>query len=172
MLKRKWVENLDSWENFTYVKLKGVPMKRGKNGGVIDFDNKKISRLVSQAILKGSVPIHGKELKLLRTTAQLSMHKLAVRLGVTSTAIYHWEKEPDRRLMPMSEAAIRLLCAEELGVELKLSFSKLIGDSRVNVLEVIVTNKKPSAKTVKTKTVLRPSYRGDRKIKVRIDEDL
>ena len=68
----------------------------------------------------------------------------------------------------MHEVCVKLLCAEELGIELNQNFTQLLGDIRHQPVEVQVTGKKPTKKR-KYKTVLRPSYRGDRKVRVPVE---
>lgn len=75
MLKRHWIEDLSGWEGFSYLKLKGVPMKKSKNGGAIDFDEIRLAKLVAKKILESRVPIRGKELKLLRSVTRLSLNR-------------------------------------------------------------------------------------------------
>ena len=168
MLKRHWIEDLSGWEGFSYLKLKGVPMKKSKNGGAIDFDEIRLAKLVAKKILESRVPIRGKELKLLRSVTRLSLNRFAYRLGLTYGAIFGWEKSEKQRLTPINEIAVRLLCAEELGVELPGRYSELLGDSRHESVEVIITNKKPTSKRKETKLITRPSYRGHRTIRVKI----
>lgn len=169
MLKRHWIEDLAGWEGFSYLRLKGVPMKRSKETGVIDFDSEKLARLVAQAILNHRVPIKGRELKLLRSVVRLSLNRFAYRLGLTYGAIFSWEKAMKQRLSPINEVAVRLLCAEELGVELSVRFSDLIGDARHTEIEVIVTNKAPTSKKMEIREISKPSYRGHRKVQVRTE---
>ena len=171
MQRRRWIEDLNTWEGFSYLRLKGVPMKRSKNGGLIDFDTSKLEKLVAQGILQNQVPLRGKELRLLRSATRLSMNKFAQKLGITNTAIYHWEKAEKQRLMIINEIAVKLLCAEELGVELiNQGFSRLRGDERHEPISIQVTGKRPTKKQYKVKTLLKPSYRGDRKVKVRVKQ--
>lgn len=168
MLKRHWIEDINGWEGFGYLKLKGVPMKRSKNGGIIDFDEGRLAKLIAKQILEYRVPIRGKELKLLRSVVRLSLNKFASRLGLTYGAVFAWEKATRQRLTPINEIAVRLLCAEELGVELSNRYSELLGDSRHEPVEVSVTNKKPTSKRTETKEITRPSYRGHRKLTIKV----
>lgn len=169
MLKRNWIEDLTGWEGFYYLRLKGVPMKRSKDIGVIDFDSEKLARLVALEILKCQIPIKGRELKLLRSVVRLSLNRFAYRLGLTYGAIFSWEKAIKQRLSPINEIAVRLLCAEELGVEMSGRYSDLIGDARHSEIEVIVTSKKPTSKKFEIREISKPSYRGHRKVTVRAE---
>lgn len=168
-MQRKWFEDLNSWGGFTYLRLKGVPMKRSTSGGVIAIDEAKLETLVAKAILQSPVPIRGKELALLRKVSGLSLSKFGRRLDVSSSTIFYWEKATKQKLNSMSSVAIRLLCAELLGIDLEQGFSRLIGFDNFDSVEVMVTGKKPNKKRYKTKTVFKPSYRGDRKVKVRVE---
>ena len=167
-MQRKWIEDLDSWNGFSYLRLKGVPMRKSINGGVIGIDEAKLERFVAVEILKNPVPIFGKELSLFRKVTGLSLNKFGQRLGVTSGAVFYWEKAAKQKLGPMIAVAVRTLCAEELGVELHLSYSSMVGYNHHDPVDVIISGRKPNKKRYKTKTVLKPSYRGDRKIKVRV----
>lgn len=167
MLKRYWIEDLNGWEGLDYLSLKGVPMKRSKNTGVIDFDEGKLKKLIAKSLLEKRVPIRGQELQLLRSVTRLSFNKFASRLGLTYGAVFAWEKAKNQRLTPINEIAVRLLCAEEIGVNLRGGFSELLGDPRNEVIEVVVTNKKPTPKRIKLKEITRPSYRGHRRVTVK-----
>jgi hypothetical protein len=46
-------------------------------------------------------------------------------IGVTASGILRWEELGDRRMSKINEAAIRMLCAEELGGKLEAKWSKL-----------------------------------------------
>lgn len=146
-------------------------MKRSALGPVVDFESNKLERLVAKEIVKNPVPIRGKELKILRSATGLSMNQFARKLGVTSTAIYHWEKSEVKQLLPVNEIAVRVLSAEQLGVELLLQFSNLIGLQHHGPVVVQVTNKKVSKSKHTMKTIVKPSYRGNRQLRVRVKED-
>lgn len=133
------------------------------------MDDAKLQKLVAIAILENPVPLHGKELAFLRKVTGLSLNKFGRRLGVTSGTIFYWEKATKQKLGPMSTIAVKFLCAEELGIDLHQGYSALVGRDHHDPVEVIVSGKKPNKKRYKTKTVLKPSYRGDRKVKVRVE---
>ncbi len=168
-MQRKWVEDLNSWGGFSYLRLKGVPMKKSKDGGLIGVDEAKLERLVAISILQNPVPIYGKELALFRKVTGLSLDKFGRRLGVTAGAVFYWEKAATQKLGLMSTVAVKSMCAEELGIDLRQGYSSLVGRDHHDPVEVIVSSKKPNKKRYKTKTVLKPSYRGDRKVKVRVE---
>jgi hypothetical protein len=46
-------------------------------------------------------------------------------LGVTHSGILLWEQTGERRMSKINDAAIRMLCAEELGIKLESKWSKL-----------------------------------------------
>lgn len=169
MLKRQWVEDIRGWQDFGYLQLKGVPMKRSKDTGVIDFDQHKLEKLIAKGILENRVPLRGKELKLLRSVVRLSLNRFAYRLGITYGAVFAWEKAEKRRLTPINEIAVRLLCAEELNLEVPSRYSELIGDTRHEAVEITVTNKKPNSKYIQTRESSRPSYRGHRKVLIKTE---
>ncbi len=55
--------------------------------------------------------MEAKDLRELRRELSLSQHALAVRLGVTATTVYRWEKGR-RRIPPYLAPAIRELAKE------------------------------------------------------------
>jgi len=169
-LKRNWIEDLNGWNGFTYVTLMGVPMKRSKDGGVVDYQNDRIAKLVAHCILQNPVPLTGHELSLLRSVTKLSYNKFAQKLGLSYGAIFNWEKNKSKRLLPWQEVVVRILCAEELNIVTSSKFSELIGFENFDNLEVRVTNKSPTPKYIKTKTIYKPSYRGYRKVQVTDEE--
>ncbi len=144
-------------------------MKRSKSGGVIDFEERRLEKLVAAALVKNQVPIRGKELQILRRATGLSLEKFGRLLGVSYGTIYYWEKAQKKQLTPINEIAVRLLCAEEMGFDLNGRFSDLIGDERHEPIEVTVTSRKPTPKEAKSKVKMmsRPSYRGHRMIVVK-----
>lgn len=170
-LRIKWVADLSSWEGFSYVKLKNVPMKLTSKGEVIDFDELKIKQLVARAIILSQTPINGRELKLLRSVVGLSMNKFAWALGISYGAIFHWEKNHNRQLNIINEVAVRLLCAELLGLQITGEFSKLQGRPSSAPLEIQISRKKLRARFPRKKTITRRSYRGEREIQVIADKN-
>lgn len=169
-LKKNWIENISGWSGLSYVVLLGMPMKRSKDSGVPDMPDDKINKLIAQKIIQSQVPIKGRELQILRAATRLSLNSFANKIGVTYGAVYYWEKNIKKRLQPFQEVAIRLLCAEELNFEASNKYSELVGNEYFEKLEVQITNKAPTSKFIKFKTVLKPSYRGFRKVQV-VDND-
>lgn len=72
-------------------------------------------------------------MRVLRAALELSLEKFARKLGLTSGTIYRWERAHAERLSSVNEVAVRLLLAEELGIELPTKFSKLIGRNDVTI---------------------------------------
>lgn|GEM_PF-1598221 len=151
-MKRAWIEDRDGLLGLEYAKFIGVPMRRSRTGPAIDLKPLVIERLAAKAILSGRAPIRGKELKVLRAALGISLEKFARRLGLSSGAIFLWEKSPKNRLLPVNEVAVRVLCAEELGVDLPGRLSQLLGVGP-NPITVVVTQTRrkrlgPSEETV------------------------
>lgn len=126
-MKKHWRENIRGWESLDYVYLQNVPMRASRKGPLIDTLLEPIERKIARALVESRNPLRGKEVKFLRRITGLSLHKFAQKLGLTPGAVYHWEKAPDQRLMPVNEIAVRVLCAEEFSVELPAVLSRLIG---------------------------------------------
>lgn len=166
-LKKNWIENLKGWQGLDYVYLQGVPMKKTKSGGEPHLSEDKITKLVVLQIIQSQIPLRGRELSLLRSATRLSYNKLAQKLGLSYGALFNWEKNKKKRLLPIYEVAVRLLCAEELNIEVSSKFSELIGNDYFDKLEVQVTHKEPTEKFVKMKTIYNPTYRGLKKVIVK-----
>ena len=126
-MKKYWTENLDGWDGLDYVKLLGVPMRKSRLGPVVDLRPLALERTVASALIRSRIPLSGHEVRFLRKTVGLSLDKFARKLGLTSGAIFHWEKAANDRLVPINEVGVRILCAEELGVEMSAKLSHLIG---------------------------------------------
>lgn len=92
-------------------------------------------------------------------------------LGLSHGTVFYRERASRKRLTPLNEVVIRLLCAEELGIHLRAPFLQLVGDEGHDPLEVRVTNRKPSKAEAEIKMMTRPSYRGHRAIRVKVDTD-
>ena len=133
-MKQKWRENLKHPFELEYLEINGVPMRRTKRTATIDLRPLVLERIVASEIVRRRIPIRGKELKLLRTALDLSLEKFGRKLGITSGAVFHWERLSDARLLPINEVSVRALCAEELNVDLPARFSKLLGVSAEHVV--------------------------------------
>lgn len=165
-LKRNWIENLRGWKGLNYVYLLGMPMKRTKIGGEPDIDSQRITKLVAHKIIQSQVPIKGAELAILRSVTKLSYNSFACRLGLTYGAIFNWEKNISEQLIPLYEVAVRLMCAEEMNIEVSSKFSDLVGHEHFGKIEIQITSKEPTSKFLKTKVIYKPSYRGYKKVTV------
>ena len=132
-MKRRWKADCDGLLGLRGVRFTGVPMRRSKDGPVVDLRPLVLERLAARAFLQSQSAIRGSEVKVLRTALDLSLEKFARKLGLTSGAIFRWEKSPNQRLTPISEIAVRLLGAEEFGIDLSPKFSQLIGLDHVRV---------------------------------------
>ena len=126
-MRKRWKENLEGWEGLEYVKLLGVPMCKSRRGPEVDLKPLVLERAVARALVQSRNPLKGNEVRFLRKTIGLSLDKFARKLGLTSGAIFHWEKAANERLIPVNEVAVRVLCAEELAVEMPAILSRLIG---------------------------------------------
>jgi DNA-binding XRE family transcriptional regulator len=125
--KQRWTEDLNGWEGLDYLRLVGVPMYKSKKGPLIDLRPKQLERMVACAVVQSRNPLTGTEVKFLRKSIGLSLDKFGRKLGITSGAIFHWEKTANIRLLPINEIAVRVLCADELGVEMSAKLSRMIG---------------------------------------------
>ncbi len=170
-LKRNWIENLKGWQGLDYVYLQGVPMKKTKNGGEPNLSEDRITKLVAHQIIQSQIPLRGQELSLLRSATRLSYNKLAQKLGLSYGALFNWEKNKKKKLIPLYEVAIRLLCSEELNIEVSSKFSELVGHDYCDRLDVKVTNKEPTDKFIKMKTIYKSTYRGLKKVTVKGTSD-
>lgn len=129
-MAKTWSEDIQGWRGLKYIKLVAVPIKAARRGRQIDMREAVIDRLVAQELLSSRNPITGKEVALLRKALGLSFEGFSAKLKNTHGTVFHWEKQEDRVLLPINEVAVRLMCAEELGVDLPPKFSKLIGSER------------------------------------------
>lgn len=132
-MKRRWKEDCDGLLGLKGVRFKSVPMRTCKDGPVVDLRPLVLERMAARAILQNQSAIRGSEVRVLRTALDLSLEKFARKLGLTSGAIFRWEKSPNQRLTPVNEVAVRLLGAEEFGIDLAPKFSRLIGLDHVRV---------------------------------------
>lgn len=132
-MKRRWREDCEGLLGLRGVQFKRIPMRRSKQGPVVDLKPLVLERLAARAVLTSQGPIRGAEVRVLRIALDLSFEKFARMLGLTSGAVFRWERAQDDRLSPVNEVAIRLACAEEFGIDLPARFSQLIGHDSVTV---------------------------------------
>lgn len=137
-MKRKWLEDIDGWKNLKYLRLKGVPVRRSTQGFLLDIKEEALERIIARVVVEQRIPISGTEVKFLRNVLGISLHEFGRRLGLTGTAVFHWEAAPKARLHLINEVAVRGLCAEELGVPISGWLSSLLGQERTEV-EILVT---------------------------------
>lgn len=150
MNKRTWKQDLNEFNGLENIRLLGVPMRSSRKGPVIDLEANVLERRVARAVIGSRTPIRGKEVRFLRNTIGLSLDKFGRELGLTSTAIFYWEKASEERLLPINTVAVRAFAAQELGVDVPGSWSALRGNSTPETitLEISRTRKtyKPRSK--------------------------
>ena len=108
-----------------YVYLVNAPVGSTKGEDYIDIPPADIDRMIAQEIIRKRVPLRGREVLFLRKALKMNRNRWAERLGVTASGILRWEELGDRRMSRINEAAVRMLCAEELGIKLEAKWSKL-----------------------------------------------
>jgi DNA-binding transcriptional regulator YiaG len=87
--------------------------------------------MIATEIIRQGIPLRGREVLFLRKALKMNRNQWAEKLGVTASGILRWEQGGDKRLSKINEAAIRMLCAEELGVELIGKWSAVVARSYV-----------------------------------------
>ncbi len=127
---KRWKEDLQGIGNLDYFVIKNVPMRDSKFGPVIELNLAIVEKIAARMIIEMGFPIRGKEVLYLRKTIGCSMQAFAQKLGLSVGAIQKWEKAENTRLLPINEAAVRALLAEELDVDIPAKFSKLVGIDR------------------------------------------
>lgn len=108
-----------------YVYLMNAPVGKDGDEEFIDLPPEKIDRMIATEIIWQRVPLRGKEVLFLRKALKMNRNRWAEKLGVTPSGILRWEQAGEKRMSKINEAAIRMLCAEELGVKLESKWSKL-----------------------------------------------
>ena len=112
-----------------YIYLANAPIAKTEDGDeYIDMPVGKIELAIASAIIRCKVPLHGREVKFLRKSLKLPRNDWAKKLGISAAGIFKWENEPDRRLSKINEVAIRILCAEHLGIKLACKWDVLVSD--------------------------------------------
>ena len=61
----------------------------------------------------------------------MNRNQWADKLGLTASGILRWEQGGDKRLSRINEAAIRMLCAEELTIALEGKWSSVISEKEL-----------------------------------------
>ena len=108
-----------------YVYLVNAPVGKDGKEEFIDLPPEEIDRMIAVEIIRQKVPLRGKEVLFLRKALKMNRNQWAEKLGVTASGILRWEEVREKRMSKINEAAIRMLCAEELGIELEPKWSKL-----------------------------------------------
>jgi len=84
--------------------------------------------MIAVEIIRQKVPLRGKEVLFLRKALKMNRNRWAEKLGMTASGILRWEQGGEKRLSKINEAAIRMLCAEELQIPLEARWSELATD--------------------------------------------
>ena len=115
-----------------YVFLVNAPVvtigKGNEKEEFVDLPPQEIDRMIAVEIIRQKVPLRGKEVLFLRKALKMNRNRWAEKLGVTASGIFRWEDASDKRMSRINEAAIRMLCAEELHIRLEPKWSKLTAD--------------------------------------------
>ncbi|MFW7382161.1 MAG: helix-turn-helix domain-containing protein [Oligoflexus sp.] len=109
-----------------YVYIINAPIGIDEGEEYIDLPPEQIDRMIAAEIVRQGVPIRGREVLFLRKALKMNRNQWAEKLGVTASGILRWEQGNDKRLSKINEVAIRMLCAEELGVELEGKWSAVV----------------------------------------------
>ena len=120
-----------------YVYIVNAPVGIDEGEEYIDIPPEYIDRMIATAIVREGIPLRGREVLFLRKALKMNRNQWSDKLGVTSSGILRWEQGSDKRLSRINEVAIRMLCAEELGIELVGKWSAVVtGDEFPERLEV------------------------------------
>ena len=120
-------KTVKGYSNLDYVVLVDIPTRKSKFGMVLALDPAIIERRISEELILQRVPLRGREITFIRKTLGLSLEKFANSFGFSASGVLKWERNPDRRLDPLSEAGLRSWFAEKLGLELPGVFKTLVG---------------------------------------------
>jgi len=99
-----------------YVYIVNAPIGIEAGEEYIDIPPEQIDRMIADAIIRQGVPLRGREVLFLRKALKMNRNQWAEKLDVTASGILRWEQGGDKRLSRINEVAIRILCAEELGI--------------------------------------------------------
>ncbi len=106
-----------------YVYIVNAPIAKDEGEEYIDIPPAKIDKMIATEIIRQGIPLRGKEVLFLRKALKMNRNQWAKKLGVTASGILRWEQGDRKRLSKINEVAIRILCAEELGVKLEGKWS-------------------------------------------------
>lgn len=120
-----------------YVYLVNAPIGVDDGEEYIDLPPEQIDRMIATEIVRQGVSLRGREVLFLRKALKMNRNQWAKQLGITASGILRWERADDKRLSRINAAAIRMLCAEELGIELGGRWSSVVaGEESPERLEV------------------------------------
>jgi DNA-binding transcriptional regulator YiaG len=114
-----------------YVYLVNAPIGVDEGEEYIDLPPEQIDKMIATEIIRQGIPLRGREVLFLRKALKMNCNQWAEKLDVTASGILRWEQGGDKRLSKINEVAIRMLCAEELGVELEGKWSAVVAGSHV-----------------------------------------
>lgn len=114
-----------------YVYIVNAPIGIDDGEEYIDIPPEQIDRMIAVELVRQGVPLRGREVIYLRKALKMNRNQWAEKLGVTASGILRWEQGGDKRLSKINEVAIRMLCAEELGVELEGKWSSVVAGSEL-----------------------------------------
>lgn len=114
-----------------YVYLVDAPIGIDEGEEYIDIPPAQIDRMIASEIVRQGVPLRGKEVLFLRKALKMNRNQWADKLGLTASGILRWEQGGDKRLSRINEAAIRMLCAEELTIALEGKWSSVISEKEL-----------------------------------------
>ncbi len=113
-----------------YVYLVNVPVGIEQGVEYVDIAPDKIDRMIAAEIIRHGIPLRGKEVLFLRKALKMNRNQWASKLGVTASGILRWEQGGEKRLSLINEAAIRMLCAEELKITLSAKWSLIVAQQQ------------------------------------------
>ncbi|MCB9228932.1 MAG: hypothetical protein H6618_04905 [Deltaproteobacteria bacterium] len=120
-----------------YVYFVNAPVGIDGAEEYIDIPPDQIDRMIAVEIIRQGIPLRGREVLFLRKALKMNRNQWSEKLGVTASGIFRWEEGRNKRLSRINEVAVRMLCAEELEIELEGKWSAVItGDNRPERLEV------------------------------------
>ncbi len=112
-----------------YVYLINAPIGVDSGEEYIDIPPAQIDRMIAVEIIRQGVPMRGREVLFLRKALKMNRNQWATKLGITASGILRWEQTDKKRLSRINEVAIRMLCAEELGIKLQGKWSAVVTEN-------------------------------------------
>ena len=114
-----------------YVYIINAPIGTEDGEEYIDLPPEQIDRLIATEIIRQGIPLRGREVLYLRKALKMNRNQWSDKLGVTASGILRWEQSGDKRLSKINAVAIRMLCAEELGVALEGKWSSVVAGQEI-----------------------------------------